>query len=403
MVDEEDFFFEQEGIDPERIANDEHQIVNEFVCAICQCLLWQPRSCASCQHLFCNKCIQTWLKINPNSCPYRCSPYQQKRAPPYIHSLLARLSIHCRNSSFGCTEILPYDALEQHETFECQFPTKQCRICRKYILLSEINQHEISCRPTTIECFLCKSFVNPALFQQHTIECFKERLDLLIEEIIPPPDPLEIPMNNPIAFLQEEGYDNWLIHLVNQAHRFLSTLPKIDLIGFEAAVQARRQSIWTRMSTMFLLIWFNKLQAVKMMILFLCFGIGGIGGVLVCLSLLIHKQVEMSMYRSFVFIILFSGLFGFGLPILLTSISDTLIITCTVIGSILYSSAVQNFPLDYLRLSFNYIIISVLYIFLFSIIKVSLLMIRTYFWYIPPYISAGGLAWIIIFLTFYNR
>ncbi|UJR32671.1 hypothetical protein I4U23_020132 [Adineta vaga] len=145
MVDYEDLSFaveeeEEEGIDPERIVNDHQQIAKEFFCAICQGLLWKPRSCGSCQHLFCTKCIRAWLKINPTICPFRCS---------------SRLTLHCRNSSFGCTEILSYDQLEQHQTTDCQFPTKQCRICQKYILLSLLDQHQTSCIPTSIECFLC--------------------------------------------------------------------------------------------------------------------------------------------------------------------------------------------------------------------------------------------------------
>ncbi|CAF2580276.1 unnamed protein product [Rotaria sp. Silwood2] len=39
-------------IDRDRIV-DGHLLPDEYFCPICRCLLWNPRSCASCQHLFC--------------------------------------------------------------------------------------------------------------------------------------------------------------------------------------------------------------------------------------------------------------------------------------------------------------------------------------------------------------
>jgi hypothetical protein len=52
---------EESDIDRDRIL-DGHLEPDEYFCPICQCLLWKPRSCASCQNLFCQKCIRTWLE-----------------------------------------------------------------------------------------------------------------------------------------------------------------------------------------------------------------------------------------------------------------------------------------------------------------------------------------------------
>jgi len=399
----DNFFFEEEGIDPERIVNDEHQVANEFFCAICQGLLWKSRSCASCQHLFCNKCIRTWLQINPTSCPFRCSPYEEKRPPPYIHSLLGRLSIRCRNSSFGCTEILPYDLLEQHQTVECQFLTKRCRICGQYILKNEIDQHQTACIPATIQCSVCKHFVDRTLLPQHTIECFQQRLNLLIEEIIPTPEDLGIPTNNIIAVPQEQGNANWHTRLITRLQRFLFAMPQVNLIGLEEVAQARELNNWARIWTMLRLIWFNKSRAIQILFLLYCFGIGFIIGFLINTSLYIQNQVEKSIYRSFACIILFSGLFSFSLPVLLASVNDTSIIVLTVVSLILWSSTCPKLPLHYFQVWQSSKVILVLYFIVFIIFKLSLLMIRLYCWYIPSYISAGCLAWIIIFVTFHIR
>src|ERR1700722_14017344 len=100
---------EEGNIDRDQIV-DGHLVPDEYYCPICQCLLWKPRSCSSCQHLFCEKCIQMWIE-NTNQCPFQCESYEERRCPPYIQSLLSRLNIRCRNSSFGCTEIVSYDLL----------------------------------------------------------------------------------------------------------------------------------------------------------------------------------------------------------------------------------------------------------------------------------------------------
>ena len=175
MFGEADSLFEDVGIDPERIVNDEHQVANEFFCAICQGLLWKAKACASCQHLFCQNCIRTWLQINPTSCPFRCSPYEERRPPPYIHSLLGRLAIRCRNSSFGCREILSYDALAQHEAGECHFRTKRCRVCGDDVLIEEIDDHQAICLSPFVRCFICKGNIDRNFLSQHVLQCIQGR------------------------------------------------------------------------------------------------------------------------------------------------------------------------------------------------------------------------------------
>ncbi|CAF2972842.1 unnamed protein product [Rotaria sp. Silwood2] len=403
MTSEENYFVEEKGIDQDRVVDDRHHVVNELCCAICQGLLWKPRSCASCQHLFCNQCIRTWLKFNPTSCPFRCSPYEEKRAPPHIHSLLGRLSIRCRNNLFGCTEILSYDLLEQHESVECQFPTKHCNTCGKYILISEIDQHKMLCIPATIQCFICKCFVDRTEYRRHTIKCCQERLDLLIEQMIPSPDDFEIPENNNFTFPQEHDNGTGFTQLYNQLQRFLSVMPKVNLVEFDAVVQARQQNCSARIWTMLRLILFNKSQAAQIMFILFWFGIGSVVGLLVCLYLFIQRQVAIAMCRSFVFIILFSGLFSFGLPVLLASVSDTWIILLTIVSLILLSSASPGLQLDYMQLDQSNKLLLVLYFISLLGFKLSVLMIRFYCSCIPSYITAGCLAWITIFVTFHVR
>ncbi len=103
-------------------------VPDEYFYPVCQYLLWKPHSCSFCQHLFCEKCIQTWIE-KPNSgnrCLFRCEPFEDRRCPPYVQPLLSRLKIHYKNSEFGCTQILSYDQLEYHENVECKYLSQQC-------------------------------------------------------------------------------------------------------------------------------------------------------------------------------------------------------------------------------------------------------------------------------------
>lgn len=57
-------------INRDRIV-DVHLVGNEYFCSICHNLVWKPRLCASCEQMFCEKCIEMWLKNmhNNNICP----------------------------------------------------------------------------------------------------------------------------------------------------------------------------------------------------------------------------------------------------------------------------------------------------------------------------------------------
>lgn len=399
MLDGTDFLFDndddEEGIDPERIVDDEHHIIKEFSCAICQGLLWKPRSCASCQHLFCKKCIGIWLKINPNTCPFRCSPYEEKRAPPYIHSLLSRLTIRCRNSVLGCDEILSYDQLERHQTMDCQCPTRQCHVCGNFVSTGEFHQHQSTCIPTTIECFLCKCPIEPKSWQQHMTDCFKRKLNVIVDEVLPP--------NEPFLFQQEDNANHWFMQLNNRLQQFLSVMPKIDLIGYDKFIQSRQQNVYLRTWSTFQLIFHNKWQAAQIIMLLLSFGIGCIAGISFSLSLYIMEQLEISPYRSSAIIILFSGLFSFTIPSLLASVSDTSLIICISLVLMLSSSTSSDLPIEYFRIHISSIRLLILYVILFILLELVLLFIRFYFSYLPPYISAGCSAWLVIFCTFQMR
>lgn len=403
MTREGSFVFDESGIHQNRVVNDEQGFTNELCCTICQGLLWKPVSCSSCQHLFCFQCIQKWLTFKPTSCPFRCSPYEEKRAPPSIHSLLNLLSIRCRNSLFGCTEILSYSSLENHETIECQFPSKSCSVCGKYILVNEINQHAAFCIPTMIPCSLCQCLIDQAVHQEHTNKCLQERMNYLINRVIPTPHGLEMPANGGVTIPQGNNNQAWFTVLQNQLQRWVGTMTDVELIDIEAVVQARHKNYITRIWSVFRLVALNRSRAIYILFCLLCGGVGNILGCFLLISVFIQHQVNKAMYRSFAFVILFSGLFCFSLPILLANFSDTWIILLTITSLTLWSSTCSDLPLEYYRLGFSSKFVSSIYFIYLIVFKIFLFVVRLYISYIPPYISAGCLAWSTIFVTYNLR
>ena len=384
----------EKGLDFERIATDKHLVAEELLCAICQGLLWKPHSCASCQHLFCRGCIETWRTVNPNSCPYRCTPYEEKRAPPSIQSLLSRLSIRCRNASLGCEAILLYNALEQHEAVDCEFLTKTCPVCGVNILVDEFDEHQRGCEPPTRQCFLCKSMIDRDMFVEHLKVCIQRQANLLIDDIVPPLEPNEVP---------NAEHENAFVRLMARFQHFLTTLPRDNLIGIDDVIQAQQQNLWRRVRAMLRLLTFNRSKAPQLIIRLFFGGIGFSIGLLVVLWFILNVQVRASVQRGFALIILLSGLLCFGLPIVLASISDTWIMLITTLLFVPSTLIVPIMPLDWLCVSSDDRTMYALCLVVIFLFKLCLLILRATIQCIPPYLSAGCLAWILIFGTFHIR
>ncbi|CAF1199097.1 unnamed protein product [Adineta steineri] len=399
MLDTNDICFEEGGIDTDRIVTDKLRVADELFCLICKNLLWKARSCASCQHLFCNKCIRTWLTINSTSCPLRCSPYEEKRVPPSICSLLSRLTIRCRNSSLGCTKVLSYDLLEKHETDECQFRTKQCFICGKYIKINEFDRHQKSCKLTTLTCHVCKCLVNRESLEEHAKKCILGRLHVLLDQTV---SSWDIPKRPGTVPVQQEN-KNMFTRLNNRVRRFVLSQRKIRLAGFNVAKRARHKNYWIRIWTMFQLILLNKSRASQIICCLLFFAIGTIIPYPIILFSLLRNQIEMFFYRSLIFMILFVGLFSFAFTILLTYVNDIWIIMFIFFALLLVGSIRQEMPIEYFQVNQSRLLMLATNLVLLCVLKLSLLLIRFYFLYIPTYISTSCLASTIIFLTFYMR
>ncbi|CAF1063940.1 unnamed protein product [Adineta steineri] len=384
------------NINRDRIVNGE-SVPEEYFCPICQDLLWKPRSCASCQHLFCEKCLHMWLEnsTNANKCPFRCQPFEERRCPPYVHSLLAKLNIYCKNASFGCTATLSYDKLEQHEKSECQYLTQRCSECDQLVLVSKLNEHtqiQGLCIPQPIKCTICQNYFPKHFFQNHFYQCCEMKINNLIERtnahqtLQLTADGQQIPINPGMAFFQSMFT---MVQLFKEQRQF-SQLPT-SLKGLNAVRQAEEQNrsfVYRLLITLkFLLINWSKIPFFILIITlgnFLAAGILSLG----CFVIL-SNWTFIHIHHGSPLLIILVYLLSYTTYVLLQIISDTNIIFYVGLCTFLFGCS-RNLSIELLEMNilFNKPIICIIMCCLqLLLMKIILLLLRFYYWLIPIYIA----------------
>lgn len=110
----------------------EENISDEFICAICTGVLDNPQT-THCDHLFCDRCINDWLRLHP-TCPIdrlHLRPCMLRPAPRAIRNLLSRLKLRCLFYEDGCRELV---TLEHHSSHveSCKFDPSITVTCKLY-------------------------------------------------------------------------------------------------------------------------------------------------------------------------------------------------------------------------------------------------------------------------------
>jgi hypothetical protein len=180
----------------ERVTNLNADNADLVHCPICGYILWKPVACNLCENSFCFQCIQSWLfgqqeqNFNENEndylrrCPFNCSPYQERKCPPLLFSILSKLTIECQNKSYGCQEILLYEQLEKHEEEFCRFKIVQCPGCKQHMFkeMFNHNEHLFKCLYIELECTKCQSIFKRK-DQHNQFDCMEKRLYLSEENM----------------------------------------------------------------------------------------------------------------------------------------------------------------------------------------------------------------------------
>ena len=156
------------GISPERIINlDKLSVIDDLIkCPICFNYLNNPYECELCGGLFCEDCIQDWLK-NKEKCPMRCPELKIKRADINSRKLLNVIELHCQNYP-DCNFTAKYWDLLSHQE-KCNFHKVKCpnQICKFKGKFSDLQSHLISCPYGNVQCGFCNALIPRKDMNEH--------------------------------------------------------------------------------------------------------------------------------------------------------------------------------------------------------------------------------------------
>ena len=169
------------GITSDRITNlDKLEVIDELIkCPICFNYLNKPYECELCGGLFCEDCIQNWLKTK-HKCPLRCPEVKIKRADINSRKLLNVVELHCINYP-DCNYVDKYWDLLAHEE-KCNFQKIKCPnyYCNFKANFSDLKNHLLSCEYSNIQCGFCKAIIIKAELGSH-LEKHKKNNNFIIK------------------------------------------------------------------------------------------------------------------------------------------------------------------------------------------------------------------------------
>ena len=168
---------QKNGIPKERILNyNKILIIEDLVkCSICLEILCKPYECEICGSLFCEDCINEWLKINV-SCPMKCENFKMIRARPNTRKMLNLIKLRCINYP-DCKYSTDYWEIFEHEK-NCQFQKIRCPNgnCEFEGSFKELSSHmNKDCNYLIIQCGFCKSKIQKNFFGEHLDNHCKDR------------------------------------------------------------------------------------------------------------------------------------------------------------------------------------------------------------------------------------
>ena len=366
------------SIEYERLWDAEN-VPREFFCPICSCLLWQPRSCGACQNLFCEACILKWVQVK-QSCPYGCERYEDKRCSPQIRCLLSNVWIRCQSFQYGCTAVLSYDTLEEHQTKQCPCPSTRCQYCEKLMLVSAINAHEQECGQQLGNCAKCDRLIPKFLLEKHQLFC--------------------VPVNPQQYYLQANNlwqtFPEPIIPIQDTA------IPFAGIFNYtmeERYIQEQYYELiwWRRLWRLVCLILTNPFNAPNTLITIWKTGYGYLLGCLIGWTLVVFAYCFRNICSGFLLIILLTGLLHSTVPWFLNSVQDNSIMIVSTILFIAVGSLVIYFNAHRLnkQVKLGYALLEGIATILLW--KLGLLFIRFYFYWIPAYVTATFISGASIF------
>lgn len=144
------------GILDDYILTDDKNCQEIFTCSICQCLVWDPICCSSCDKPFCRSCRFQYGE--KKKCPFKCDTYNLREITRNEKDYLNKISIKCTNN--GCLRYIKYYDYKNHLE-KCEFRKYHCKNdpCKEEGYINDMASHSQNCPYRKIVCPKCKKLV----------------------------------------------------------------------------------------------------------------------------------------------------------------------------------------------------------------------------------------------------
>lgn len=153
---------------------------SDYTCSICLNLVNSPQICSSCENMFCEICIEEWLKKSC-LCSFCRAEFKTSQLPRIIRNSLEVIEIKCPTNS--CEEPILLKNLKEHINERCTnfVFDYNCIFCQEKINSKrdqkDLMDHIGKCRLFEIKCNICNTNLNKKEFKQHFDKCLNKTLD----------------------------------------------------------------------------------------------------------------------------------------------------------------------------------------------------------------------------------
>ena len=114
----------------------------DFICQICLSFVINPVECATCDCIFCHRCIHDYT-IYSRHCPNRC-PINFKPVNRILKNMINQVRVNCPFFHKGCGEVLSYENYEKHIK-QCEYAPYMCVKCKYVDTLPMVVSHVKIC------------------------------------------------------------------------------------------------------------------------------------------------------------------------------------------------------------------------------------------------------------------
>jgi len=134
-------------VDIDNIVEKYRFVCEEFICCICQCLIFNPEKCKLCDKFFCKVCI---AQLEPKKCPFKCKFLKLEKPGRTMLNILSKIELYCKY----CKKIVANEHYMKHLD-ECDMVDFKCSGCLFTSNKAEVSEHTVKCQEIEEQCNQC--------------------------------------------------------------------------------------------------------------------------------------------------------------------------------------------------------------------------------------------------------